>query len=190
MTAPVLVQPEHLERSAARCRLSTFAHGAWGTPARQPDVPFARVRAADLLRFMREHPLAVEASVSAAGAAQAAVVGVVVTDDFELFFDTAETSRKVQNIRRNPMIALVIGGTTPGDERTVQYEGVADEPRGAELQRLKELYFESFPDGRERQDWPGNTYIRARPIWVRYTDFNQDPPASIEFDPATLGAAT
>jgi hypothetical protein len=70
----------------------------------------------------------------------------------------------------------------------VQYEGVADEPSGAELQRLKELYFESFPDGRERQAWPGITYIRARPTWIRYTDFTREPPESLEFDRAELGA--
>jgi general stress protein 26 len=144
---------------------------------------------AELLGFMREHSMAVQASVSAAGGPQAAVVGVVVTDDFEVFFDTADTSRKVDNLRRNPRIALVIGGTTGGDERTVQYEGVADEPTGAELQRLKELYFESFPDGRERQAWPGITYIRARPTWVRFTDFNRDPPESAEFDRVELGGS-
>jgi general stress protein 26 len=93
--------------------------------------------------------MAVQASVSAADGAQAAVVGIVASDDLELFFDTDGTSRKVSNLRRNPKIAFVIGGTTDGDERCVQYEGVADEPNGAELTRLKELYFESFPDGRE-----------------------------------------
>jgi hypothetical protein len=80
----------------------------------------------------------------------------------------------------------VIGGTTIGDERSAQYEGVADEPTGAELQRLKDVYFESFPDGRDRQSWPGITYIRARATWIRYSDFNQGPPEIIEFDAATL----
>jgi general stress protein 26 len=122
---------------------------------------------AELLSFIREHKLAVPASVSAAAAAQAAVVGIVVTDDFEVFFDTAGTSRKVDNLRRHPRIALVIGGTTVGDERTVQYEGIADEPTGAELQRLKGLYFEAFPDGRERERWPDITYIRTTPTWIR-----------------------
>jgi hypothetical protein len=90
----------------------------------------------ELLTFMRGHPLAVEASVSATGAPQAAVVGIVVTDDFEVFFDAFGKSRKVENLRRNSKIAFVIGGTTAGDERTVQYEGLADQPNGAELQRL------------------------------------------------------
>lgn len=140
----------------------------------------------ELLAFMREHPLAVQASVSADGDVQAAVVGVIVTDDFEVFFDTGEATRKVDNLRRNPTVAFVIGGTTVGDERTVQYEGVVDEPGGVELQPLKELYFASFPGGRDRQSWPGITYLRARPTWIRYSDFNQGPPEIIEFDAAQL----
>lgn len=97
-------------------------------------------------------------------------------------------SRKVANLRRNPAVAFVVGGTTPGDERTVQYEGVADEPSGAELRRLKELYFDVFPEGRRREAWPGITYVRARPTWIRYVDFNQDPPDLVEFDQYQLTA--
>jgi hypothetical protein len=137
---------------------------------------------AELLQFMRGHSLAVQTSVSPSGAPQAAVVGIVVTKDLEIFFDTLETTRKVHNLRRNPKIAFVIGGLTNGDERTVQYEGIADEPTGAELNRLQELYFRSFPDGRQRQGWPGLVYVRARPIWIRYSDYNQAPPEIMEFN--------
>jgi general stress protein 26 len=140
---------------------------------------------ADVLRFMRGHSTAVQASVSSRGSPQAAVVGVVVSDAFEVFFDADGSSRKVANLRQDPRIAFVIGGTL-GDERTVQYEGVADEPTGAELAHLQELYFEVFPDGRERLAWPGIAYIRARPSWLRYTDFNRDPPETVEFDAAAL----
>lgn len=143
--------------------------------------------ATELLSFMREHSLAVQASVSRSGGVQAAVIGIVVTDDFEVFFDTVDANRKVENLRRNSSIAFVIGGMTEGDERTVQYEGIADEPAGAELRRLKELYFESFPDGYERQSWPDITYIRARPTWIRYSDFNPDSPEIVEFDRERLG---
>jgi hypothetical protein len=87
----------------------------------------------------------------------------------------------MHNLRRNPKIAFVIGGLTNGDKRTVQYEGVADEPVGAELERLKELYFTRFPDGLERQSWRGLVYVRARPMWIRYSDFNRTPPEIVEF---------
>jgi len=141
---------------------------------------------AELLAFMRSHRYAVQASVSRDRTPQAAVVGIAVADDLSVFFDTLENTRKVSNLRHNRGIALVIGGVTAGDERSVQYEGVADEPSGAELAELKELYFACFPDGRERESWPGIMYVRARPVWIRYSDYNQVPPRIVEFDRASL----
>ena len=85
------------------------------------------VTRADVLAFMRSHSLAVQASVSADDAPQAAVVGFVVTDDFEVVFDTLDTTRKVANLRSNRRCALVVGGLADQDERTVQLEGIADE---------------------------------------------------------------
>jgi hypothetical protein len=97
-----------------------------------------------------------------------------------------DTSRKAQNLRRHAGIAFVLGGLASGHERTVQYEGVADEPTGAERDRLTALYYGVFPDGRERLSWPGLIYVRATPTWIRYSDYNRDPPEIIEFDHAAL----
>lgn len=144
----------------------------------------------ELLQFLRSHSLAVQASVSPAETPQAAVIGIVITDDFNIFFDSVDASRKVQNLRRNPKVAFVIGGLTGEDERTAQYEGIIDEPVGMELEHLKEIYFSQFPDGRERQRCPGIVYIRTRPIWIRYSDYNQTPPLTIEFNfTGDIGAA-
>ncbi len=82
----------------------------------------------ELAVFMREYPLAVQASTATGGGVQAVVVGIAVSDELEVVFDTVDSSRKVANLRRGPRIALVVGGTIVGDERSVQYEGVADEP--------------------------------------------------------------
>jgi len=57
-----------------------------------------------------------------------------------------------------------------------QYEGVADFPTGEELRRIKSVYFTAFPDGPARQAWPGITYVRAKPLWVRFSNFNISPP--------------
>jgi general stress protein 26 len=138
---------------------------------------------AALLEFVRSEKYAVQTSVSAAGSPQAAVVGIAVTDAFEIVFDTLSSSRKAQNLRGNHQIAFVIGGTRDGDERTVQYEGIADEPAGAELVRLQQVYFARFPDGRVRLSWPGLIYVRVTPTWIRYSDFGADPPQIVEFDP-------
>jgi len=136
---------------------------------------------------MRTNRFVVQSSVHAGGGPQSAMVGVAVSDDFEIVFDTVETSRKAQNLRRKPEIAIVFGGLMPGDERTVQYEGIADEPTGVERARLIDLYLGVFPDGRERQTWTGLVYVRAKPTWLRYSDYSHDPTEIVEFDRATLG---
>ena len=134
-----------------------------------------------LLDFLRGHRLAVQSSVSQALTPQAAVVGIAVTDRFEIVFDTLDSTRKARNLRENQHIALVIGGLTPGDERTAQYEGVADVPSGEELERLTAAYYTVYPDGRSRTAWTGLIYVRVRPTWIRYSDYNVDPPLIVEF---------
>ena len=145
---------------------------------------------ADLLEFLRRHRLAVQASVSAGSAPQAAVIGYAVTKQFEIVFDTLASSRKGQNLRRNNRIALVIGGLADGEERTVQYEGITDEPSGEELDRLKQVYFAAWPDGPSRLSWPGLIYVRVKPTWIRFSDFNANPPEIIEFTAAQLARPT
>jgi general stress protein 26 len=140
-----------------------------------------------LLEFLRSNSLAIQASLSY-DAPQAAVVGFAVSDELEIIFDTLQTTRKAINLRQNPHIALVIGGLIPGDERTIQYEGIADEPSGADVERLKEIYYSAFPDGPGRANWPGLIYIRVRPKWIRYSDYNQNPPEIVEFQGQDLTA--
>jgi hypothetical protein len=130
---------------------------------------------------MRREPYAVQASVTAHGTPQAALIGIVVTDRFEVFFDALADSRKAVNLRRNPAVALVIGPAAAESERTVQLEGIANEPTGAELVRLLELYLARFPDGLERQQWPGISYWRVTPTWLRYSDYSINPPEIVEF---------
>lgn len=126
-----------------------------------------------LLRFLRDHRLAVQASVAPNGAPQAAVVGYAVSDDLEIVFDTVESTRKYHNLSTDPRIALVIGW----GEVTAQIEGLVDFPQGPDLEHLREVYFAAYPDGRDRLAWPGITYVRVRPRWVRFSDFSQEPPA-------------
>jgi pyridoxine/pyridoxamine 5'-phosphate oxidase len=135
----------------------------------------------DLLAFLRTQKWAVEASVSVHGGAQAALVGVGVTDELELVFDTIASSRKAVNLKANPNAAFVIGGWMAGDERTVQVEGIVDFPLGEVLDRVKAAYFAVFPDGPSRLAWPGITHARMRPTWIRFSDYRVTPPVIEEF---------
>jgi hypothetical protein len=65
---------------------------------------------ASLLDFLRGHRYAVEASVAAASGVQAAVVGIAVSERFEIVFDTLETTRKAQNLRSTPASPLLWAG--------------------------------------------------------------------------------
>jgi hypothetical protein len=123
---------------------------------------------AGLLGFLRRHRLGVVSTISPEGRAQAAVVGIAVTDDLEIIFDTLDSSRKCRNLRHDPHIAIVIGWD---DEVTVQLEGIADEPAGPERDRILAAYFIPYPDGRDRLNWAAITHFRIQPSWARYSDF-------------------
>lgn len=133
-----------------------------------------------LVTFIRAHRWAIEATSSPLGLPQAAIVGIAVTEGLELVFDTLASSRKATNLKANASVAFVIGGWSDDDPRTLQYEGEADFPAGAELEELKATYFAAFPDGPTRLSWPGITYVRVRPRWVRFSDFTSEPPAIAE----------
>src|SRR5207302_10775106 len=87
--------------------------------ANRHTVSIARIALRGVLRSCR---YAVQSSLHPSGAPQSAVVGIAVSDTFEIVFDTLATSRKVQNLRRRTEIAFVIGSLEGKDERTVQFE--------------------------------------------------------------------
>lgn len=125
----------------------------------------------ELLAFLRAHRLAVISTINPASP-QAAVIGIAVTDELHVIFDTSSNSRKYQNLRDDPRVALVIGWDA---EQTVQYEGIADFPEDDDLAACKRVYFAAFPDGPEREKWPDIAYVRVRPRWIRLSDFGTQP---------------
>jgi general stress protein 26 len=132
----------------------------------------------ELYGFMSQQKLAVVGSISVDGSPQSALVGIAVTDALEIIFDTLSSSRKYANLTRDPRASIVLGWL---GEVTVQVEGTAYLPEGAELARYKQVYFAAWTDGREHEKWPGIAYFVIRPNWLRYSDFDQRPPQIEEF---------
>ena len=60
------------------------------------------------------------------------------------------------------------------------------EDPGTERERLTNAYYAVYPDGRDRLSWPGLTYVRVRPQWIRYSDFGQPTPLIVEFTAGQL----
>jgi uncharacterized pyridoxamine 5'-phosphate oxidase family protein len=127
----------------------------------------------ELYQFLVGHALAVVGSISPEGAPQSALVGMAVTEELEIVFDTLNTTRKYRNLVSNPKASVVVGWE---GEKTVQFEGEAFLPEGDDLARYKSVYFSKWPDGVDRQNWPGLVYFVVRPRWIRFSDFNQRPP--------------
>jgi hypothetical protein len=86
----------------------------------------------------------------------------------EIVFETTSVTRKFVNLQSNPRVSLVIGWD---NDQTLQCDGLADEPDGRDLGRLKALYISTFPTRESHEFWPGNDYFRVRPQWVRLSNY-------------------
>ncbi len=129
---------------------------------------------AALHSFMARFRYGIVSSTSSAGTPQSALVGIATTPDLEIVFDTVKSSRKYSNLIARPACSFVVGGWE--SEQTVQFEGIATEPQGDELRRCQQAYFAAWPDGPSRMNWPGIAYFVVRPRWIRFSDFDRNPP--------------
>ncbi|MGA3028966.1 MAG: pyridoxamine 5'-phosphate oxidase family protein [Bryobacteraceae bacterium] len=145
------------------------------------------MREADLVAFIARFKLGVLGSIGGTGKPQSALVGIAVTPDLEIVFDTVKSSRKYANLIARPACSFVVGWA---GEQTVQYEGVAEQLESPELERCQETYFKAWPDGPARMSWQGIVYFVVRPAWIRYSDFDQDPPLIREFSFGSSGASS
>jgi pyridoxine/pyridoxamine 5'-phosphate oxidase len=122
-----------------------------------------------LHRFIQARKLAVISTTSPSGNPQSALVGIAVSPQLHIVFDTLRSTRKYTNLKADPRISLVVGWE---EEITLQYEGIATEPEADALEQAQQIYFQTWPDGRDRRQWPGITWFHIVPRWVRYSDFN------------------
>ena len=128
-----------------------------------------------IYEFIRKHLYAVISTVSDKNMPESALIGIAVSEDLEIVFDTVNSSRKYKNILQNPNVAIVIGWD---NEVTLQLEGTARE-LSPEDTSYKELYFDVFPDAKIRAEtWEDVVHFVIKPNWVRYSNLND--PNTIE----------
>jgi hypothetical protein len=117
----------------------------------------------DALQFLKRTPFGTVSTVSREGWPEAAVCNLAATDDLEIVFETIQTTRKCDNLRQNSRVAIAVWR----DDETLQYEGTADEPETSALGPLLQTLFAAQPELANHQGWPGLTYFRVRPRWIR-----------------------
>lgn len=131
-----------------------------------------------LQAFLAAQRYGVVSSISASGWPQSALVGIAVTQRLEIVFDTLKSSRKYANLTTNPSCSFVVGWL---GEQTAQIEGLAREPSGVDLEHCQDEYFSVWPDGKSRSNWPDIAYFAVMPTWIRYSDYDRNPPQIQEF---------
>ena len=128
-----------------------------------------------IYEFIRKHLYGVISTVSDKNLPESALIGIAVSEDLEIIFDTVNSSRKYKNILQNPNVAIVIGWD---NEVTLQLEGTAQELTPADAS-YKELYYGVFPDAKIRAEtWPDIVHFVVKPNWIRYSNLND--PNTIE----------
>lgn len=132
----------------------------------------------EFVAFVREAREGVVATVDAGGNPEAALVGLAVTDEGEVLFDSYTATRKVDNLRANPRAALVIGW---GEGMSVQVEGSAEILSGPERDVFGQVYLAQFPGSRALAD--GFSIICVVPDWLRHYDTRPDPAVVTEAKP-------
>lgn len=132
----------------------------------------------DILRFLNKNKHAVISTCGTNGQPESALIGFGETESFELIFGTSHTSRKYQNLQNNNKVAFVIGWEE--DFLTVQYEGVATQIFGEELEKYVSIYHKKVPGATQYRNHPNQTYFKVTPTWIRYSDLSDDNHEIIE----------
>jgi pyridoxine/pyridoxamine 5'-phosphate oxidase len=131
----------------------------------------------DIYKFLSVHRLAVASTVAESGAPMSALVYAVPTPELELIFYTLQTSRKCENLLRDGRISFVVGWPQENErisnQDTVQYEGIAEEQEGSARDSAKDIYLASLPENAGMAAWPGLTFFRVRPVWIRFSSYGK-----------------
>jgi hypothetical protein len=126
---------------------------------------------AEMIAFVRRHGHALLATRGPDGTVQTATVAVAITDEAEFVLEVSVHSQRYANILAFAQVALKVGADEP---ITVESEGVADVLAEAERDRCLRVYFQQFPEARERALQPDIAHVRIRPRWARVNDLSPE----------------
>ena len=133
----------------------------------------------ELIAYVRSHRDGVLSTVGPDGSPQAAYLAMTATDRGDLVLDARASSRKIANVRRDPRVAVVVGGA---DGTTLQCEGTADLPDGADRDVCAQAYLDAFPQFAASLADPDVVLVRIRPTWARYGDYRPGTSSSQDVD--------
>lgn len=126
----------------------------------------------DVKTFLTLSTTCVISTIGDSGQPEAATVGFSVDDELKVLIATNEKTRKAANLAENNKVALVVGFDGP---KTVQLEGEVEKLDQTEYQDRINFHFEKVPSAKKFAGETGQNYYLITPIWLRFTDYTQDP---------------
>lgn len=129
--------------------------------------------------YIRTQILGVIATVKEDNTPEAALIALTEIDHLELVFGTYSTTRKYQNLIKNPYVAITFGNSVE-EAISVQYEGVVKELLGAEIDRPRTLHLLKNPRSAKYAYKPEQRWFKVIPTWVRYVSLATDPQVEFE----------
>ncbi|MBO3085999.1 GNAT family N-acetyltransferase [Cellulomonas fengjieae] len=137
----------------------------------------------ELVEYVRARKDGIVSTIGPDGSPQAAYLGLTATDGGDLVFDSHASARKIANLRRDPRVAVVVGGA---DRTTLQCEGIADVPVGAEREACARAYLDAFPRFQASLADDGIVLVRVRLHWARFGDYRPGTSSSedVELHPS------
>lgn len=129
--------------------------------------------------FLKSQQLAV-LSTTDSSAPESALIAFVEDEELCLYFQTGAATRKVQNLRINPRVSLVMG-LTSNEKVTLQYQGQAEEIIVAqEIIRCKQRFYDkNSPTTRNYLERPDAIFFKIEPRWLRYSDYTDSSRAKV-----------
>jgi len=125
-----------------------------------------------LYNFIKDHKLAVMATVTKNALPEAALIGIAVAEDLSLICSTFASSRKYVNLKKNRAVALVIGWEKA---KTVQYEGAARELPQDEAEVVLKTFLAKTPAIAKSLRLEHRVLYLISPKWVRFSDLSTEP---------------
>jgi len=131
-----------------------------------------------ILRFIKNQKLMVISTLNKNNYPESALVGFSENADLEVIFGIFNDTRKYLNLEGNKNVSLVIGFDI-NEKITIQYEGIANEVKGKELEQCKKIHIDKL----ENEEYVNNSkekIFKIIPKWIRYSDLSKEPEEIFE----------
>ena len=132
-----------------------------------------------IVNFLKSNNLMVLSTITSNNQSQSALVAFAETKNLELIFGTFSNTRKYKNLKNNSQVSIVIG-TDETTNLALQYEGIASEVTGKDLEQCQNHQLQKNPTSQKYASHKDQRYFKINPLWIRYSDLSKNPEEIFE----------